>query len=49
LGTVRVRASAFPIPGTLDCRMVVHLPEAAADVAMIAELRSRVQRRVRPA
>lgn len=48
LGTVRVRASAFPIPRTLDCRMVVYLPESAADVALIAELRSRVQRRLRP-
>jgi transcriptional regulator with XRE-family HTH domain len=49
LGTVRVRASAFPIPGTLDCRMVAYLPESAADVALIGELRTRVQRRLRPA
>ena len=49
LGTVRVRASGFPIPGTLDCRMVVYLPDSAADAALIEQLRSRVQRRLRPA
>jgi hypothetical protein len=49
LGTVRVRASGFPIPRT-DCRMVVYVPEAAADVALLDELRSRVRRRqLRPA
>jgi len=50
LGTVRVRTSSFPIAGTLDCRMVVYLPDSAADVALIDELRARVQqRRLRPA
>jgi transcriptional regulator with XRE-family HTH domain len=50
LGTVRVRTTGFPIPGTFDCRMVVYLPDTAADVALLAELRSRVkQRRLRPA
>jgi transcriptional regulator with XRE-family HTH domain len=49
LGTVRVRASGFPIPRT-NCRMVVYVPESAADVALLAELRNRVQRRqLRPA
>ncbi|MGH8960726.1 MAG: helix-turn-helix transcriptional regulator [Jatrophihabitantaceae bacterium] len=49
LGTVRVRASGFPVPPTRDCRMVVYIPETAADVALIAELRSRVARRLKPA
>jgi transcriptional regulator with XRE-family HTH domain len=50
LGTVNVRASGFPIPGTLDCRMVVYLPDSAADAALIAELRERMQqRRLQPA
>ena len=49
LGTVRVRATGFPVARTLDCRMVVYLPETAADVALIAELRARVARRLRPA
>jgi transcriptional regulator with XRE-family HTH domain len=49
LGTVRVRASGFPIPRT-ECRMVVYVPEAAADVALLAEVRSRVRRpQLRPA
>jgi hypothetical protein len=29
--------------------MVVYLPDTAADAALIAELRSRVKRRLRPA
>ena len=49
LGTVRVRATAFPLQRRLDSKMVVYMPETAADVAMIAELRSRVHRRLRPA
>jgi transcriptional regulator with XRE-family HTH domain len=49
LGTVRVRATGFPLQRMLDARMVVYLPESAADVALIAELRSRVERRLRPA
>jgi hypothetical protein len=49
LGTVRVRATSFPVPSTLDLRMTVYLPETAADTALIAELRSRVQRRLKPA
>jgi transcriptional regulator with XRE-family HTH domain len=49
LGTVRVRASGFPIPRT-DYRMVVYVPEAAADIALLAELRQRMQaRQLRPA
>lgn len=47
-GTVRVRATAFPL-STHECRMVVYLPETAADVALIDELRSRTARRLRPA
>src|SRR3954451_14030681 len=49
LGTVRVRATGFPLQHTLDARMVVYLPETAADVALIAELRDRAVRRLRPA
>jgi transcriptional regulator with XRE-family HTH domain len=49
LGTVRVRATAFPVQHTVDVRMVVYLPETAADVALIAELRERHARRLRPA
>lgn len=53
LGTVRVRATGFPVAYTLDCRMVVYLPETAADVALIAELQeraeARAERRLRPA
>jgi transcriptional regulator with XRE-family HTH domain len=49
LGTVRVRATGFPLQRMLDARMVVYLPDTAADVALIAELRSRVKRRLRPA
>jgi hypothetical protein len=49
LGTVRVRATGFPIQSTRDCRMVVYIPETAADTALIAELRSRVRRRLKPA
>jgi transcriptional regulator with XRE-family HTH domain len=49
LGTVRVRASGFPIPRT-DCRMVVYVPESAADIALLAELRERMHlRQLRPA
>jgi hypothetical protein len=46
LGTVRVRATGFPIQRTLDLRMVVYLPETATDVALIAELRARNARRL---
>ena len=49
LGTVRVRATGFPLQRMLDARMVVYLPDTAADAALIAELRSRVKRRLRPA
>ncbi len=49
LGTVWVRATGFPVQRTLDQRMVVYLPETAADVALIAELRARNARRLRPA
>jgi len=50
LGTVRVRGTGFPIAGTLDCRMVVYLPDTAADVALIAQLKERlIQRQLRPA
>ncbi|MDT4950481.1 MAG: hypothetical protein QOJ37_3076, partial [Pseudonocardiales bacterium] len=50
LGTVRVRATGFPLQRTPDCRMVVYLPETAADVALIQELRARNEkRRLRPA
>jgi len=51
LGTVRVRATGFPVQRTLDSRMVVYLPETAADVALIAELRARHEGRqqLRPA
>jgi transcriptional regulator with XRE-family HTH domain len=50
LGTVQVRATAFPLTHTLDCRMNVYLPETSADVALITELRARNERRrLRPA
>ena len=49
LGTVRVRATGFPVQRTLDLRMVVYLPETAADVDLIAELRARHARRLQPA
>jgi transcriptional regulator with XRE-family HTH domain len=49
LGTVRVRATGFPVQRTLDHRMVVYLPETAADAALIDELRERRGRRLRPA
>ena len=49
LGTVRVRATGFPLARSVDQRMVVYLPETAADVALIAELRARVARRLQPA
>jgi transcriptional regulator with XRE-family HTH domain len=49
LGVVRVRATGFPLPHSLDARMVAYLPETAADVALIAELRDRAARRLRPA
>ena len=48
-GTVRVRATGFPLARTVDLRMVVYIPETAADVALIAELRARVARRLQPA
>lgn len=48
LGTVRVRASGFPIAGTVDCRMVVYLPDTAADAALITQLRERAERQLRP-
>lgn len=46
LGTVRVRATGFPVQRTLDLRMVVYLPETAADVELITELRARNARRL---
>jgi transcriptional regulator with XRE-family HTH domain len=49
LGTVRVRATGFPVQRTVDHRMVVYLPETAADAALISELRSRRARDLRPA
>jgi transcriptional regulator with XRE-family HTH domain len=49
LGTVRVRATSFPVPATLDLRMTVYIAESAPDTALIAELRSRLQRRLKPA
>jgi transcriptional regulator with XRE-family HTH domain len=49
LGTIRVRATGFPVQRTVDHRMVVYLPETAADVALITELRERHVRRLRPA
>ncbi|HZC69642.1 MAG TPA: helix-turn-helix transcriptional regulator [Jatrophihabitans sp.] len=49
LGTVRVRATGFPVQRAADQRMVVYLPETAADVALIDELRDRHARRLRPA
>ncbi|HVU92438.1 MAG TPA: helix-turn-helix transcriptional regulator [Jatrophihabitans sp.] len=49
LGTVRVRATGFPLQHTLDARMVVYLPVTAADQALIAELRKRLDQRARPA
>jgi transcriptional regulator with XRE-family HTH domain len=48
MGTVRVRATGFPVARTLEHRMVVYLPDTAADVALIAELRARQERRLRP-
>jgi hypothetical protein len=44
LGTVRVRATGFPVQRTAEHRMVVYLPETAADVALIAELRAGLER-----
>jgi transcriptional regulator with XRE-family HTH domain len=49
LGTVRVRTTSFPLARTGDARLVVYLPETAADVALIAELRARMNRRLHPA
>jgi transcriptional regulator with XRE-family HTH domain len=49
MGTVRVRASAFPVPRTRDLRMVVYIPETAADAALIAKARERMERRLHPA
>jgi len=50
LGTVRVRATGFPTDRGSECRMVVYIPDTAADVALIAKLRERAARlRVRPA
>jgi hypothetical protein len=48
LGTVRVRATSFPVQRT-ESRMVVYLPDTAADVALIAQLRERHLRRLQPA
>lgn len=50
MGTVRVRTTGFPVQRSVDSRLVVYLPETAADVALIAELRGRNNaRRLRPA
>jgi transcriptional regulator with XRE-family HTH domain len=50
LGTVRVRATGFSVQRSQDSRMVVYLPDTAADAALIAELRTRrAERRLRPA
>jgi len=50
LGTVRVRGTGFPVQRTQDSRMVVYVPDTAADAALIAELRRRnAKRRLRPA
>jgi transcriptional regulator with XRE-family HTH domain len=49
LGTVQVRATGFPVQRTLDHRMVVYLPETAADRALIEQLRERRTHRLRPA
>jgi transcriptional regulator with XRE-family HTH domain len=49
LGTVRVRATGFPASRGSECRMVVYVPDTPADVALIAELRERDARRLRPA
>jgi transcriptional regulator with XRE-family HTH domain len=49
LGVVRVRATGFPVQRTTEARMVVYLPETAADIALITELRARNARRLRPA
>ncbi|HJQ43001.1 MAG TPA: helix-turn-helix transcriptional regulator [Jatrophihabitantaceae bacterium] len=48
LGTVRVRATGFSLQRT-DARMVVYLPETAADAALIAKSRKRQAARLRPA
>jgi transcriptional regulator with XRE-family HTH domain len=48
VGTVRVRSTGFPVARS-EARMVVYLPETAADAALIEELRSRNARRLRPA
>jgi hypothetical protein len=50
VGTVRVRATGFPLQRTQESRMVVYIPETAADAALIAELRRRNrERRLQPA
>lgn len=49
MGTVRVRATGFPVQRTADQRMVVYLPETAADVALIEQLRELRAHRLRPA
>jgi hypothetical protein len=49
LGTVRVRASGFAPARSVGLRMVVYIPETAADAALIDELRARVARRLQPA
>ena len=48
VGTVRVRATGFPLQGDTECRMVVYLPDSAADAAAIATLRERAARRLQP-
>ena len=49
LGTVRVRATGFPVARAAESRMVVYIPETQADAALIAQLRERAERRLRPA
>jgi hypothetical protein len=49
VGTVRVRGTGFPVPGTAECRMVVYVPHTAADAALIMSLRDRAARRTQPA
>jgi hypothetical protein len=49
VGTVRVRATGFPVQRTADQRLVVYLPDTAADAALIDELRQRHARRLRTA
>jgi transcriptional regulator with XRE-family HTH domain len=49
LGTVRVRATGFPVARMTESRMVVYIPETPTDVALIAQLRDRAARRLQPA